>query len=64
VIVSSIVGILMLTLSYVGITTMSYVANVTVNIPSYYPVSSATALFSGTEKFLITVSVFFVIIRP
>jgi len=52
----------MLTLAYVGITSMSYVANVTANIPSYYNVRSATTLFSGTEKFLIDISVFFVVI--
>jgi len=51
----------MLTLAYVGITSMSYVANVTANIPSYYNVRSATTLFSGTEKFLIEISVFFVV---
>jgi len=62
VVVSSVAGLLMLTLSYVGITSMSYIANVTANIPSYYNVRSATAMFSGTEEFLITVSVLLVII--
>jgi len=61
-IVAPTVGLLMLTLAYVGITSMSYIANVTANIPSYYPVQSATIMFSGTEKFLISISVFFVII--
>ena len=37
-IVAPTVGLLMLTLAYVGITSMSYVANVTANMPSYYPV--------------------------
>jgi len=62
VVVSSAVGLLMLTLSYVGITGMTYIANATANIPSYYNVQSATAMFSGTEGFLINMSVFFVII--
>jgi len=62
VIVAPAVGLLMLTLAYVGITSMSYIANVTANIPSYYPVQSATSMFSSTEKFLISISVFFVII--
>jgi len=61
-IVAPTVGLLMLTLAYVGITSMSYIANVTANIPSYYPVQSATSMFSSTEKFLISISVFFVII--
>jgi len=52
----------MLTLAYVGITSMSYIANATANIPSYYNVQSATIMFSSTEKFLIDVSVFFVVI--
>jgi len=62
VVVAPVVGLLMLTLAYVGITSMSYVANVTANIPSYYPVQSATSMFSSTEKFLIDISVFFVVI--
>ena len=61
VVVSSVVGLLMLTLSYVGITGMNYVANAIANIPSYYP-QSATSMFSGTEEFLVNMSVFFVII--
>jgi len=61
-IVAPTVGLLMLTLAYVGITSMSYIANVTANMPSYYPVQSATSMFSSTEKFLISISVFFVII--
>jgi len=61
-IVAPTVGLLMLTLAYVGITSMSYIANVTANMPSYYPVQSATIMFSSTEKFLISISVFFVII--
>ena len=52
----------MLTLSYVGITGMSYIANATTNIPSYYNVTGATLMFSGTERFLVSLSVFFVII--
>ena len=39
-IVAPTVGLLMLTLAYVGITSMSYIANVTANIPSYYPVQT------------------------
>ena len=62
VVVSSALGLLMLTLSYVGITGMSYIANVTANIPSYYNVTGATVMFSGTERFLVSLSVFFVII--
>jgi len=62
VVVSSILGILMLTLSYIGITGMSYVFNATANIPSFYPSSSAVAMFSGTEKLLVSMSVFFIII--
>jgi len=62
VVVAPAVGLLMLTLAYVGITSMSYIANVTANIPSYYPVQSATSMFSSTEKFLISISVFFVVI--
>jgi len=61
-IVSSALGLLMLTLSYVGVTGMTYIANATANIPSYYPVQSATNMFSGTENFLVSLSVFFVII--
>jgi len=62
VVVAPAVGLLMLTLAYAGITSMSYIANVTANMPSYYPVQSATIMFSSTEKFLISISVFFVII--
>jgi len=62
VVVSSALGLLMLTLSYVGITGMSYIANATANMPSYYNVQSATSMFSGTESFLVSLSVFFVII--
>jgi len=62
VVVSSALGLLMLTLSYVGITGMTYIANATANISSYYNVQSATSMFSGTEKFLVGLSVFFVII--
>jgi len=62
VVVSSVLGLLMLTLSYVGITGMTYVANATANIPSYYNVTSATAMFSGTEKLLVTMSVLFIVI--
>jgi len=61
-VVSSALGLLMLTLSYVGITGMTYIANATAGIPSYYNVQSATIMFSGTEKFLVGLSVFFVII--
>jgi len=61
-VVSSALGLLMLTLSYVGITGMTYIANATAGIPSYYNVQSATSMFSGTEKFLVGLSVFFVII--
>jgi len=61
-IVAPAVGLLMLTLAYAGITGMSYIANATANIPSYYPVQSATTMFSTTENFLIDLSVFFVII--
>ena len=60
VVVSSALGLLMLTLSYVGITGMSYIANATANMPSYY--TGATVMFSGTESFLVSLSVFFVII--
>ncbi|MFP3278430.1 MAG: hypothetical protein RXO43_02615 [Candidatus Micrarchaeota archaeon] len=62
VVVSSALGLLMFTLSCVGITGMTYIANATANIPSYYNVTGATAMFSGTEKFLMSLSVFFVII--
>ena len=62
VVVSSALGLLMLTLSYVGITGMSYIANATANMPSYYNVTGATVMFSGTERFLVSLSVFFVII--
>ena len=37
VVVAPAVGLLMLTLAYAGITGMSYIANATANIPSYYP---------------------------
>ena len=62
VVVSSALGLLMLTLSYVGITGMTYIANATASMPSYYSVQSATSMFSGTEKFLVGLSVFFVVI--
>jgi len=62
VVVSSALGLLMFTLSYVGITGMSYIANATANMPSYYNVTGATVMFSGTERFLVSLSVFFVII--
>jgi hypothetical protein len=62
VVVSSALGLLMLTLSYIGIAGMGYVANATASIPSFYNVTGATTMFSGTEKFFVSLSVFFVII--
>jgi hypothetical protein len=62
VVVSSALGLLMLTLSYVSITGMETITNATANIPSYYNATGATAMFSGTENFLVSLSVFFVII--
>ena len=61
IVVSSILGLLLLAVSYISVNGMTLVQNATANIPTYTPASLTTSLQS-TVSFLPTLSVIFVIV--
>lgn len=61
IVVSSLLGLLLLSLSYVSITGITLIQNATANIPTYTPASLSTSLIS-IANFLPTLAVLFVII--
>lgn len=61
IVVSSVLGLLLLAVSYISVNGMTLVQNATANIPTYTPASLTTSLQS-TVSFLPTLSVIFVIV--
>ncbi len=61
IVISSILGLLLLAVSYISVNGMTLVQNATANIPTYTPASLTTSLQS-TVSFLPTLSVIFVIV--
>lgn len=61
IVVSSILGLMMLSLSYVAVNGITLVSNAVANIPTYTPASLASSL-TATAKFLPTISVILVVV--
>lgn len=61
IVVASVLGLIMLTLSYVAITGITFVSNATANLPTYTPTSLASSLQS-TALFLPDIAVILIIV--